>query len=714
MTSNCRCDCAETSRAREQGERRKRYGDRAVDCAADERSGAALELLNFFFLTDRTYLDAPDAPLPGIDTSSPQMTNRGYAAVFSDVSYILFTVVSSPGTKKQKRRVSSELLRDAASNAASRPMLSRSACLAAGLDSKDCISQGRRGVGRNSTLGLRAGDWKRTVGLKGYDRMAWPPDGLHQTGSGEEQRSAISSPLQTRPQAKARNPQHGETRNRQRSRSANIHALGVAWRDALGATLALARGLMPSILVDQCGDCLWRAHIEADPVMGVIARLLSSGSWGIPSRSTSENVRPGSYSRTQSAAIQGGQPPNGGRRHRRARLEDGSPPSDSLQRIKPGALREEHLGDSQNRCGGGRRPAGIRECFGDALSGRGNQDRRRAARGMYDCDDAEVSGKQGAVEDSDAHLFQLLPNHVCMITLAMGLVPVIWTCTPGGVSLDAFDRIVVGESVAEPDPVTQFENIEDIQNPTHNPTHQGKPARRSTNPTHFAASDTVFRKSDTIPGNPTHRSAIYQPSQTSNLMRWSRGASEPSQSESRNLDIDGEAISMGESDVVDPPVVSVPASAPSPVPPPHSKPPKPPLSTRRSSRKRGAFKTHEDVPVQKTKKTETAVAPEPSDSEKKRTKPQSIHYTLSIMSGWRLLQPTTLGQLGDDRISDQLSHQFDLKSVRRNDSGVESLACVGIDENWITALRKSTNNRASTVLSVFLDAVEEYGLPSRI
>jgi hypothetical protein len=39
-------------------------------------------------------------------------------------------------------------------------------------------------------------------------------------------------------------------------------------------------------------------------------------------------------------------------------------------------------------------------------------------------------------------------------------------------------------------------------------------------------------------------------------MRWSRGASEPSQSESRNLDIDGEAISMGDLDVVAPPVVS--------------------------------------------------------------------------------------------------------------------------------------------------------------
>ncbi|KAJ7315178.1 hypothetical protein DFH08DRAFT_820777 [Mycena albidolilacea] len=57
------------------------------------------------------------------------------------------------------------------------------------------------------------------------------------------------------------------------------------------------------------------------------------------------------------------------------------------------------------------------------------------------------------------------------------------------------------------------------------------------------------------------------------------------------------------------------------------------------------------------------------------------------MSGRRLLQPTTLGQLGDDRISDQLSHQFDSKSVRRNDSGVESLAYVAIDENWGASVR---------------------------
>ncbi|KAJ7190336.1 hypothetical protein GGX14DRAFT_309868, partial [Mycena pura] len=32
----------------------------------------------------------------------------------------------------------------------------------------------------------------------------------------------------------------------------------------------------------------------------------------------------------------------------------------------------------------------------------------------------------------------------------------------------------------------------------------------------------------------------------------------------------------------------------------------------------------------------------------------------------------------------------------------------------VTGLRASTNNRASTVLSVFLDAIEEYGLPSRM
>ncbi|KAJ7846599.1 hypothetical protein B0H14DRAFT_2584054 [Mycena olivaceomarginata] len=48
-----------------------------------------------------------------------------------------------------------------------------------------------------------------------------------------------------------------------------------------------------------------------------------------------------------------------------------------------------------------------------------------------------------------------------------------------------------------------------------------------------------------------------------------------------------------------------------------------------------------------------------------------------------VLQPTTLGQLGDDRISDQLSHQFDLRNVRWNNAGVESWACVGTNENTV-------------------------------
>jgi hypothetical protein len=36
---------------------------------------------------------------------------------------------------------------------------------------------------------------------------------------------------------------------------------------------------------------------------------------------------------------------------------------------------------------------------------------------------------------------------------------------------------------------------------------------------------------------------------------------------------------------------------------------------------------------------------------------------------------TTPGQLGDDRISDQVSHQFNLKTVQGDESGIESLAC---------------------------------------
>jgi hypothetical protein len=70
--------------------------------------------------------------------------------------------------------------------------------------------------------------------------------------------------------------------------------------------------------------------------------------------------------------------------------------------------------------------------------------------------------------------------------------------------------------IEEEDNVDDEEPLGVYTNPTQrhnyqksvNPTHPGKPARRSANPTHFAASNTVFRKSDTIPGNPTHRSAI--------------------------------------------------------------------------------------------------------------------------------------------------------------------------------------------------------------
>ncbi|KAJ7925403.1 hypothetical protein B0H13DRAFT_2314617 [Mycena leptocephala] len=68
-----------------------------------------------------------------------------------------------------------------------------------------------------------------------------------------------------------------------------------------------------------------------------------------------------------------------------------------------------------------------------------------------------------------------------------------------------------------------------------------------------------------------------------------------------NLDVngeqDGEMISKGDLDVAGPRAVSVTTFAPSPVAPPQSKPPEPQLSTRRSSRKRGASKTHEDAPL---------------------------------------------------------------------------------------------------------------------
>ncbi|KAJ7784899.1 hypothetical protein DFH07DRAFT_975231 [Mycena maculata] len=70
-------------------------------------------------------------------------------------------------------------------------------------------------------------------------------------------------------------------------------------------------------------------------------------------------------------------------------------------------------------------------------------------------------------------------------------------------------------------------------------------------------------------------------------------------------------------------------SAPSPAPP-RSESPEPP-STRRSTRKRGASKTHDDAPAPKLKKMQATIAPEASTSVKKRgkrkAKPWSVRHT---------------------------------------------------------------------------------------
>jgi len=52
-----------------------------------------------------------------------------------------------------------------------------------------------------------------------------------------------------------------------------------------------------------------------------------------------------------------------------------------------------------------------------------------------------------------------IDDRVRMIALAMGLVPVIWTRTPDGVSFDTFDWMVAGGTVKGTDSVAQFENI---------------------------------------------------------------------------------------------------------------------------------------------------------------------------------------------------------------------------------------------------------------
>ncbi|KAJ7076784.1 hypothetical protein C8R44DRAFT_896501 [Mycena epipterygia] len=70
-------------------------------------------------------------------------------------------------------------------------------------------------------------------------------------------------------------------------------------------------------------------------------------------------------------------------------------------------------------------------------------------------------------------------------------------------------------------------------------------------------------------------------------------------------------------------------SAPSPAPPCSDSPA--PSSTRRSTRKRGASKTHDDAPATKSKKMQATIAPEASTSVKKhgkrKAKPWSVRHT---------------------------------------------------------------------------------------
>jgi hypothetical protein len=110
-------------------------------------------------------------------------------------------------------------------------------------------------------------------------------------------------------------------------------------------------------------------------------------------------------------------------------------------------------------------------------------------------------------------------------------------------------------------------------------------------------------------------------------------ASEASQSESGGLEVDAEIMSIGDSDVVVPPVVSGENSINSgttevqkhsssynrtfslPASPIHTNEAR--AFNSASYKKREASNMHEDAPVPKPKKTEAVVAPEPSDSERK-------------------------------------------------------------------------------------------------
>ncbi|KAJ6613866.1 hypothetical protein B0H10DRAFT_2046962 [Mycena sp. CBHHK59/15] len=93
---------------------------------------------------------------------------------------------------------------------------------------------------------------------------------------------------------------------------------------------------------------------------------------------------------------------------------------------------------------------------------------------------------------------------------------------------------------------------------------------------------------------------------------------------------DGMVISLSDSNVAVPSGNSISPPAPSPISP-HSESPAP-LLIRRSSRKRGASKMHDDAPAPKSKKTEGATAaPEASNSgkthSKRKLKPWSVRHT---------------------------------------------------------------------------------------
>ncbi|KAJ7320947.1 hypothetical protein DFH08DRAFT_1034034 [Mycena albidolilacea] len=184
-------------------------------------------------------------------------------------------------------------------------------------------------------------------------------------------------------------------------------------------------------------------------------------------------------------------------------------------------------------------------------------------------------------------------------------------------------------------------------------------------------------------------------------MPWANIPVEPD-IQSGNLDVDGGVMSMGDPDIVVPPIISGKSSGTRKGMQGQLKLKKLLLRAQvrgmiRVNRNKGThpvraliwslrrFLMHILEPGSSTFEVKVV----PIDMRSTRvswvdiTKIFGLKLTVNYKSSprGRVLQPTTLGQLGDHRISDQLSHQFDLKSVQGNDSGVESLACVGIDEN---------------------------------